>query len=127
MYENLKTVQDACTILGKDYTVLFSDAVMAVMTPHEIAYRQMCLTVDATNYLEDGKPWAADYTDDTEKYEVWMNVENGSAGPALSLVDVFYNFSTAVVGARLSFKSRAGGKFHFETFKGLYETLVLTR
>ncbi len=95
--DRVKTLNDVCQVLGKDYDVEFSAERMQYLTPDERAYKEWALIAQALN--ED---WVVN-VNDTDQRHYWPVFERSAVGLSYDVFDLSY--ANAYVGARLVFRS----------------------
>ncbi len=127
-YKKIKTLEDACKVLGTTVAEQFSAEVLKVMTPDEVAYREAKIITKALNQF-DGEPWEPDWSNWSEgKYYPWPRVDTSDgnkAGSGFSDFDYDYGRTDASVGSRLCFKSSELAVYALKQFTDTYKRLLL--
>lgn len=125
---NIKTVEDACNLLGTTMEKEFPESVKSQFTDDELAFRELKLIARALNQ-EDGTPWEPDWSNwDENKYYPWMRVDTSDGNVAGSgFSDYAYYCGGAVtgVGSRLCFKSSDLAMYAGRQFSDIYKRFWL--
>ena len=123
----IKTIEDACVALGTTVEIQFPDGIKSLMTPDEIAYRELKIITKALNQ-SDGDEWEPNWNNNNEyKYYPWFDMEtynDAPAGSGFSYNDCAHVGTYSSVGSHLCFKSRQlaeyAGKEFLETYKRFF-------
>lgn len=115
--ERIKTVEDACEVLGIDLGTVCHN----LDQPDEIAYKKLKVIVKALNYLaNDNQIWLPDYNNTREaKWFPWFYMNQ----PGFRLGVVYCGSTGSGVGSRLVFKTEELAKYAANQFSGLYSDL----
>jgi hypothetical protein len=117
-WENIKTLDDACTKLKID----FSELISKVDTPDVIAYKKLKIIIAAINTNRAGKTWVPDWNNmDQKKWYPWFNL---SSGFGVSCSNYYYDYSFTSVGARLCFETEKQANYAATQFIELYEQFL---
>lgn len=117
--ERVKSVQDACKVLGRDYNKEFGKERTKLETPDETGYREIKMFYEALN-----EGWEPDYSDNNQpKYYAWVKWVSWRG---LSLYAVLCDRAITNVGPRLSAKKveyvHHAFKCIYDSFKRFYNT-----
>lgn len=111
--DRVKSIEQACTERGKDFAKEFPPALLKLLTPDEIAYREWKAIQEALNEGVE-----MDYSNPKqEKWEIWMKWVSGRG---LSLCDVSCGLSYASVGPRLAFARKELAEYAVEQFPDVF-------
>lgn len=112
--DRVKTLQDACNEIGKDYNVEFSPERLSYETEDETAYREWKIIQEALNEGEE-----LDYSN--TKQQKWTIYVNWVSGRGLALGGVDYDGGYTCVGPRLSFVSGKKARYAFTQFPNTFK------
>lgn len=117
--ERVKSVQDACKALGRDYNKEFGKERTKWETPDETGYREIKMFYEALN-----EGWEPDYSDSNQaKYYAWVKWVSGR-GWSVGVVGCGH--APATVGPRLVAKNEElvhhAFKCIYDSFKRFYNS-----
>ena len=116
-FESIKTLEDAYAKTGES----ISDEIRALLTPDEIAYKELKIIVKAIN-MENDKVWVADWSNTNQrKWWPWFNL---SSGFGFSHSGYYYGHTSTTVGSRLCFSSEERSNYAAVQFGDKYEQLL---
>ncbi|MFA6261067.1 MAG: hypothetical protein WC760_06345 [Bacteroidia bacterium] len=127
---NIKTIEDVYAALGTIAEKEFPPQLLELLTPDEIAYREVKLITKALNQA-DGQPWEPDWNNhDQWKYYPWFRIKADAEHPSgvgLSYYVCADGASYSAVGSRLCFKSSELAEYAATQFVGHFEKFFFIR
>jgi hypothetical protein len=129
--ENIKTFEDACTVIGVDSNKVLPE-VSGYPENHQkalLATGKLFIINQALNRVDnDNKDWAPDWNDTDEyKYYPWFDLEkhkkNNPSGFRFDGCGFGYDYSD--VGARLVYRTRKLAEYAGTQFEDLYRDLMV--
>lgn len=116
--DRVKTVEDACKILGEEDSEVISHKILieSKVAEHIIANQALVVVIKALN-----EGWVPDW--ENGKYDKWINWFNlsSSSSGRFSFYDSAEWLSVSNVGSRLCFRSKELADYAAEQFLYLYE------
>lgn len=114
--DRVKTVEDACEVLGLDPDCLWDESEEADI----LAYKKLKVIVRAFNYLDNNnEEWLPDYDNSNEyKWKPWFYMNK----PGFRLDAVGCGRAGSYAGSRLDYKSESIAKYGATQFLDLYRS-----
>jgi hypothetical protein len=119
-YENIKTFEDACSLLGIDPKSVFNEE---TDTLDEIAYKKLKIVVRAINTNSEGRTWEPDWSN-SDQYKYYPLFRVLSSGFGFSRSDCAYHCTATAVGSHLCFETSEQCAYAATQFIDLYEQFL---
>lgn len=121
----IKTFEGACKVLGHD-PVKVLPKITRFPKAHQkalIATAKLIIINEALNFADNGKKkWVPNWNNTSEgKYYPWFWLDK----PGFRLYGCYYGSSSAAVGARLVYRTRALAEYAAKQFKTLYRDMMV--